>query len=161
MASAKNLSLAASGDCQGFLFKLKQNNKEWKKLYVVLKGGEIITGFGIQQDPTLRTRSESRGWLIKSSLRTPVRAIHSGRVAFSGWYRGFGNLVILDHGGDHYSLYAHLNSVARRQDDQIQQGSVVGDVGETGSLNGPQLYFELRVGRKPVDPAEWLLGGGL
>ncbi len=124
-----------------------------------LKGGTLASAFGIQRDPLLKTRTESRGWRIKAAARTPVRAVYGGRVAFSGWYRGFGNLVILDHGGDHYSLYAHLHSITQKKNARIQQGGMVGDVGETGSLSGPQLYFELRAGRQPVDPAQWILNG--
>ena len=123
-----------------------------------LRGGQLVVGFGQQRDPVLKTRTSSSGWTITAPQRTPVRAIHDGRVAFSGWYRGFGNLVILDHGGDHYSLYAHLNSVARVQNDLVKQGAAIGEVGETGSLLGPQLYFELRADRRPVDPAVWLRG---
>ena len=85
-----------------------------------------------------------------------MRAVYDGRVVYSGWYKGYGNLVILDHGGGHHTLYGHLLAISRARGESVAQGTVIGEVGDTGSLRGPQLFFELRAGRRPVDPRQWL-----
>jgi murein DD-endopeptidase MepM/ murein hydrolase activator NlpD len=121
--------------------------------------GRVRVGYGDHQDPLIKTRTFSNGWVLQAPMKTPVRAIHEGLIVFSGWYRGFGNLVIVDHGGDHYSLYGHLHTRSLGRGDRVKQGTMLGEVGETGSLRGPQLYFELRVQRRATDPAGWLLGG--
>ena len=74
------------------------------------------------------------------------------------WYQGFGHLVLLDHGRQWFSLYAHLDRITVRKGAQIAQGAPVGDVGDTGRLGGPALYFELRRGARAVNPAAWLRG---
>ena len=86
----------------------------------------------------------------------PVRAVYSGRVAFAGWYQGFGNLVILDHGEGYHTLYAHLADIRCAAEAVVAQGEILGPVGDTGSLVGPQLYFEVRVEGRAEDPRKWL-----
>lgn len=118
--------------------------------------GRIVRGFGRFEDPELGTETQSMGLLIDSPLGAPARAVFDGKVVYSGWYKGYGNLVIVDHGGGHHTLYGHLLAISRAQGDSVKQGEIVGEVGDTGSLRGPQLYFELRAGRRPVDPGPWL-----
>ncbi len=118
--------------------------------------GRLIAGFGPHTDPEHGTQTQSSGWRIDAPVGTPVRSIHGGRVVYSGWYKGFGNLVIVDHGTGHFSLYAHLAAISKARGEVVEAGAVLGEVGDTGSLHGPQLYFELRQGRTPVDPAAWL-----
>jgi murein DD-endopeptidase MepM/ murein hydrolase activator NlpD len=65
-------------------------------------------------------------------------------------------LIIVDHGNDYYTLYAHAAEVRVREGDDVRQGQVIGTVGETGSLAGPRLYFEVRYQGRPQDPVEWL-----
>lgn len=118
--------------------------------------GEVLRGFGLEVDPALGTRTESKGVEIAAPLETPVRAVYAGTVAYSGWYKGFGFLVILDHGDRHHSLYAHLGSVSQTRGARVEQGDIVGAVGDTASLKGPMLYFELREGGEALDPRAWL-----
>ena len=82
--------------------------------------------------------------------------MHSGRVVHSGWFKGYGNLVIVDHGEGYYTLMAHLATLAKAEGDEVRAGEPVGTLGETGSLKGPYLYFELRQGTRPLDPLRWL-----
>jgi murein hydrolase activator len=77
-------------------------------------------------------------------------------VAYAGWLRGYGNLLILDHGGGYHTLVAHLSSVTPGVGDRVAAGDSVGEVGETGSLKGAYLYFEIRRSGQALDPAPWL-----
>lgn len=118
--------------------------------------GDVIRGFGLRNDPELGTRVLSKGLEIGAPAEAPVRAIYEGTVAYAGWYKGFGNLVILDHGERHHTLYAHLAEINQAKGARVSQGEIIGRVGDTASLRGPMLYFEIRVGGEAQDPAEWL-----
>jgi septal ring factor EnvC (AmiA/AmiB activator) len=85
-----------------------------------------------------------------------VRAIHAGVVAFADWFKGYGLLVVVDHGDGFYSLYAHLLELRVSRSTRVSGGSLVGLSGESGSLEGPRLYFEIRQGERPLDPRAWL-----
>jgi len=87
---------------------------------------------------------------------TPVRAVADGAVRFAGWFRGYGKIVILDHGEGYFTVSGHLADTAVALGERVAAGDPVGSVGETGSLSGPRLYFEIRRGGEPLDPAEWL-----
>jgi septal ring factor EnvC (AmiA/AmiB activator) len=76
---------------------------------------------------------------------------------FAGWFKGYGRLVILDHGRGHATVSAYLEELDVEAGDLVSAGQVIGSVGETGPMGGPGLYFEIRVGGKPVDPQDWLL----
>ena len=93
---------------------------------------------------------------MRAPLGTPVRAVWDGKVAHAGWFKGFGNLLIIDHGDRVFSLMAHLDQLEKAVGDAVHAGDEVGTVGDTGSLKGPYLYFELRDGQKPLDPERWL-----
>ena len=82
--------------------------------------------------------------------------MHQGQVAFTGWMRGLGTIVILDHGNGFMSLYAHLNTVSRQAGERIAAGTPLGAVGTSGGRSEPALYFEIRQRGAPVDPAAWL-----
>ena len=83
-------------------------------------------------------------------------AVYGGHVLYTGWFRGYGNLIIVDHGGNYYTLYAHAAEVKVREGDEVKQGQAIGTVGDTGSLQGARLYFEVRHEGKSQDPAQWL-----
>ena len=96
------------------------------------------------------------GMLISANVGAEVRAVHAGEVAFAGWLRSLGNILIVDHGGGYMSLYAHLDSLARRTGERITPGTSVGRVGTSGGRETPALYFELRLRGNPIDPRSWL-----
>jgi murein hydrolase activator len=97
----------------------------------------------------------SNGMEIAAAEGADARAIHDGVVAFAGTFSGFGNLVILDHGSQTFSLYGDLLDIAVKKGDRVDHGRRVGTVGATSS-GASGLYFELRVDGQPVDPLQWL-----
>ena len=121
--------------------------------------GDVVGGFGRRRHPIYDTYTLSRGIEIGAEEGKPVRAVFDGRVVFADWYSGYGLLVILGHGGEYFTLYGHLSSVAVLVNERVQAASVIGRVGETGSLTGPNLYFEVREGTDALDPLRWLVNG--
>jgi septal ring factor EnvC (AmiA/AmiB activator) len=131
--------------------------------FALLKGklprpadGPIEVGFGRVVNPRFNTVTVQKGVDIGARQGDPVRAVAPGRVAHAGWFRGYGNLVIVDHGGGWHTLVAHLGSMRTAMGEEVVAGSLLGTVGDTGSLKGPYLYFEIREKGKPVDPVAWL-----
>ncbi len=118
--------------------------------------GRRLRGFGKHTDAALGTETFHKGIAIEARLGDRVRAVFAGRVVYAGWYKGFGNLVIVDHGDRYHTLYAHLSAISKARGEQVLQGAVVGEAGDAGSLRGPELYFELRQRGQPIDPARWL-----
>ncbi len=84
-----------------------------------------------------------------------MRAISYGRVAFADWLRGFGFLVILDHGGGYMSLYGYAQTLSREAGDWVQAGEVIASVGDSGGQAETALYFEIRHNGVPTNPAGW------
>ena len=118
--------------------------------------GVIEVGFGRVVNPRFNTVTVQKGVDIRAPAGTPVKAVAEGTVAYAGWLRGYGNLLILDHGGGYHSLVAHLSSVTPGVGERVAAGDPVGEVGETGSLKGAYLYFEIRRSGQALDPAPWL-----
>jgi septal ring factor EnvC (AmiA/AmiB activator) len=118
--------------------------------------GRIVTGFGTQVHPRFGTRTQRNGVDIEAVEGTEVAAVFPGTVVYTGWFKGYGNLIILDHGSDYYTLYAHVAEIRVKEGDDVRQGQHIGTVGDTGSLAGPRLYFEVRYQGKPQDPEQWL-----
>jgi murein DD-endopeptidase MepM/ murein hydrolase activator NlpD len=122
--------------------------------------GVVEVPFGKMVNPRFNTVTFQRGQDVRAPEGTEVIAVADGRVVHAGWFGGYGNLVIVDHGEGYHSLYAHLAATARGVGDEVRQGAIIGLVGDTGSLKGPYLYFEIRENGKPVDPRDWLVRGG-
>jgi septal ring factor EnvC (AmiA/AmiB activator) len=120
--------------------------------------GAIRTPFGERRVSGLRTKIFSKGVTITAPQGTPARAVYAGRVAFADWYQGFGRLVIIDHGQNWFSLYAHLDTLAVQSKAMVEQGTELGAVGDSGALDGAGLYFEIRQQSAAKDPALWLRG---
>jgi len=118
--------------------------------------GRIVTTFGAQVHPRFGTRTFRNGVDIEAAEGREVAAVHAGHVVYTGWFKGYGNLIILDHGGEYYTLYAHIAEIEVKEGDDVREGQRIGTVGDTGSLAGPRLYFEVRHQGKPQDPADWL-----
>ncbi|MCL7931505.1 murein hydrolase activator EnvC family protein [Halomonas llamarensis] len=96
------------------------------------------------------------GIVIKASAGTPVSAVHAGRVVFADWMRGFGNLLIIDHGDHVMTLYAHLQRFSARPGQRVTQGDDIGRVGDTGGQAQAALYFEVRQSGEPINPQRWI-----
>ncbi len=118
--------------------------------------GRIVGAFGEQVHPRFGTRTFKRGIDIEAGEGTGIASVAAGHVVYTDWFKGYGNLIILDHGNDYYTLYAHAAEIRVREGEDVRQGQIIGTVGDTGSLAGPRLYFEVRYQGRPQDPAEWL-----
>jgi murein DD-endopeptidase MepM/ murein hydrolase activator NlpD len=114
--------------------------------------GKILASYGAGPGT-----SHNEGINIAAPRGTPVRAIDSGVVAYVGnEVQGYGNLVLVKHANGWISAYAHLDGVTVKKGDSVSAGEIVGQVGTTGGVDQPQLHFELRRGKRPVDPREFL-----
>jgi len=116
----------------------------------------IVEGYGRVVDAEFQTQTFRKGVEYQAPLGETVRAVADGRVRFAGWFRGYGKLVILDHGDSYFSVSGHLDEIEVEAGESVEAGEAIGAVGETGSLQGPLLYFELRKGSDPLDPSLWL-----
>ena len=114
--------------------------------------GRVGHSFGSTRGSHLKWR----GWLLNARSASPVKAIHHGRVVFSDYLRGQGLLVIVDHGDNYLSLYAHNQVLLKETGEWVHPGEVIAKVGNTGGLERSALYFEIRRNGKAVDPKRWL-----
>lgn len=118
--------------------------------------GRVVAAFGARVHPRFGTRTFRNGVDIEAVEGKDVAAVYAGHVIYTGWFKGYGNLIILDHDNEYYTLYAHIADIQVKEGDDVQQGQRIGTVGETGSLEGPRLYFEVRHQGKPQNPEQWL-----
>jgi murein hydrolase activator len=118
--------------------------------------GPITVAFGKVVNPKFNTVTVQNGIDVGAPPGSPVRAVAPGRVVHAGWFKGYGNLVIVDHGDGYHTLVAHLASMQTAMGEELDAGSMLGTVGDSGSLKGPYLYFEIREKGRPVDPRAWL-----
>ncbi|RMG35548.1 MAG: hypothetical protein D6720_06945 [Gammaproteobacteria bacterium] len=95
------------------------------------------------------------GVMIAAPEGREVRAVHAGRVAFADWLRGFGLLLIVDHGDGYMTLYGHNQSLFKEPGDWVQKGETIATVGDTGGRRETGIYFAIRRNGKPVDPLRW------
>lgn len=122
--------------------------------------GTVEVGFGKVVNPKFNTVTVQKGWDIRAPFGAPVKAIAGGRVVYAGWLRGYGNVLIVDHGGGFHSLVAHLDSLSRGVGEAVRAGDLVGTVGDSASLKEAYLYFEIRLDGEAVDPAAWMSAAG-
>jgi septal ring factor EnvC (AmiA/AmiB activator) len=102
------------------------------------------------------SQEKKKGIYIEAPAGTEVKAVAEGRVDFSGWLKGYGQIVVINHGSRFFTVSAHLSERGKQQGDLVEQGELIGLLGETGSLTGPNLYFEIRKGDTNLDPLKWL-----
>ncbi len=117
--------------------------------------GAIARDFGRSTDDEFHTQLFHKGVDFEAELGTPVRAVAPGRVRFAGWFRGYGRLVILDHGDRFFTVSGHLDRIDVAVGDDLLAADPIGTVGESGSLVGPRLYFEIRRADEALDPSAW------
>lgn len=118
--------------------------------------GEITSPFGWRTHPVLGYQRLHAGMDFGADYGSPILAADSGVVIFAGWYGGYGNTVILDHGNGLTTLYAHSEELYVEEGQSVQRGQAIAAVGSTGLSTGPHLHFEVRRDGEPVDPAEFL-----
>ncbi len=114
--------------------------------------GHISARYGAER---LEGRLKWQGVLIEALEGGEVRAVSHGRVAFSDWLRGLGQLVIIDHGGGYMTLYGHNQALFKEAGDWVEAGEVIASVGASGGRDKPGLYFEVREQGEPRDPLAW------
>ena len=118
--------------------------------------GPIISGFGPRVDPISGAQGFHPGDDLQATLGTPIRACRSGIVVIAGPEAGYGNAVVIDHGGEIATLYGHQSRLAVSANQHVNAGDVIGYVGATGYATGPHLHFEVRLSGNPVDPTSYL-----
>jgi murein hydrolase activator len=127
--------------------------------FISLKGklklpvrGEVTNRFGSAREDS---GISWKGLFIRASEGADVKSVASGRVVFSDWMRGFGNLIIVDHGGGYMSLYGNNQAVLKQEGEEVSAGDTIASVGNSGGNESNGLYYELRRQSKPFDPLSW------
>ena len=134
-------------------------SKEFPKLKGQLEWpakGRVITKFGRQWNPKLKTTTENPGIDIKGKPGSEIRTVLGGVVTTITFIRGFGTTIIIDHGNGFYTVYSHVTKVETNEDSQVRGGDVIAYMGDSSSINGAQLHFEIWGQGKKLDPEKWL-----
>jgi septal ring factor EnvC (AmiA/AmiB activator) len=119
--------------------------------------GRILARFGRKQDLATKTYTRNRGIDISVPKGTEVLSVGGGQVVMVDWYRGYGSFLIISHGQNYYTLYAHLAEIHVQRNERIHQGQILGLSGDSGTLGEAKLHFELLGGHQALNPLEWLL----
>ena len=114
--------------------------------------GRISSNYGYRVHPISGARRLHAGMDIAAGTGTPIGAAGNGTVIFAGWRGGYGNCIMIDHGGGIVTLYGHQSSLATSVGQSVSTGQTIGYVGSTGYSTGPHLHWEVRVNGSPVDP---------
>jgi len=140
--------------------------KKSPKDFTSLKGllnmpvmGKIVNYFGPYKNSKFNVVNFRSGIVIQADRGEPIRAVFGGKILFASWLKGYGNMIIVDHGDNYYTVYAHAEELFASKGDIVEKGEVVATVGDTGSMIGPNLHFEVRHHGKPVDPLRWIKKG--
>jgi len=123
--------------------------------------GRLVGGYGERTDPFSGEGAMHTGVDISAPTGTPVRATADGIVTTAAWSSGYGQLVVVDHGGGFQTYYAHLSRFAVVEGQEVRRGDVVGAVGSTGRVTAPHLHYEVRIGGAPVNPHTYLAKAGV
>lgn len=127
-----------------------------KGIFHLPANGSLISNFGQQKQPDSNALVFNSGIDINAPLGESVRGASFGTVIYIGNVKGYGDIIILDHGGNVVTLYAHLSKILVKLNDQVSKGQIIGQVGTSGGVPSPRLHFEVRVEGKPVNPFEWI-----
>jgi murein hydrolase activator len=131
----------------------------FKGLLNVPVNGTITTQFGSYRDKRLNLERFNSGISVRADRGEPIYAVKDGLILYAGWFKGYGKMIIIDHGQHYYTVYAHAEELFKDKGDSVESGEVIATVGDSGSISGPVLYFEVRHYGKPVDPLEWIRKG--
>lgn len=131
----------------------------FKGLLKMPVNGKIISYFGPYKNPKYKVVNYRSGINIKTDRGEPIRAVFAGKVLFSDWFKGYGNMMIIDHGDHYYSVYANIDELFKTTGSSVETEEVIATVGESGSLLGPKLYFEIRHHGEPLNPLNWIKAG--
>ena len=130
----------------------KSDFQDFKTPLIKPLNGKISKRFGEKKKEDILA---SQGLEISAPAGTPVQAIHTGEVVFSDWLRGFGLLLIVDHGNNYMSLYGNAEALFKTKGDQVESGELIAEAGNSGAQKEPGIYFEIRHRGEPIDPEPW------
>ena len=145
--------------------RIRQQQQALKtKEFNLLKGqlpwpteGRVISKFGKQWNSRLKTTTDNPGIDIKGQPGSPIRSTMSGGVTTITYIRGYGTTVIIDHGGGFYTVYSHVTNIQTQVDSEVRSGDVIAYMGDSGSVNGSKLHFEVWGKGQKLDPEKWLI----
>ena len=142
----------------------KQQQALKTKEFNLLKGqlpwpsqGRVISKFGKQWNSRLKTTTDNPGIDIKGQPGSPIRSTMSGVVTTITYIRGYGTTIIIDHGGGFYTVYSHITNIQTQVDSEVRSGDVIAYMGDSGSVNGSKLHFEIWGKGQKLDPEKWLI----
>lgn len=118
--------------------------------------GRVISSFGKKRSTRFNTYIINNGIKIKPTGSDDVKAVYPGEVVFADYYKGYGNLIIIQHSRNLYTLYGHCKEILKKIGDNVGEGELICLAGDTGSTIGKALYFEVRTHTQPQDPVKWL-----
>ena len=118
--------------------------------------GKVLIPFGKYKDPKFNIPVFKNGIEIKAKPEEQPKAVYGGRVVFADWFKGYGLLLIINHGNGYHSLYGNLSEIFHKTGDIINKGTAIGTIGAPRLMNVSTLYFEIRYKGRPVDPQIWL-----
>lgn len=118
--------------------------------------GKVISSFGKKRSTKFNTYIMNNGIKVKPEKSDNVTAVYAGEVVFADYYKGYGNLVIIQHSRNLHTLYGHCEKILKKRGDNVSEGELISIAGDTGSTYGKALYFEIRTQLQPQDPIKWL-----
>ena len=118
--------------------------------------GKLLNKFGRERDKKYNTYIVHNGVSIRVKKGSPVRSVFNGKVLYTGTLEGYGNIIIIGHGKSYHSLYGHLDEIISSPGKTVRPGQIIGRSGDSGSVIGESLYFEMRYKGKPIEPTAWL-----
>ena len=119
--------------------------------------GRVISKFGKQWNSRLKTTTDNPGIDIKGQPGSPIRSTMSGIITTITYIRGYGTTIIVDHGGGFYTVYSHVTNIQTNVDSEVRSGDVIAYMGDSGSVNGSKLHFEVWGKGQKLDPEKWLI----
>ncbi|MEJ2101775.1 MAG: peptidoglycan DD-metalloendopeptidase family protein, partial [Desulfobacterales bacterium] len=133
--------------------------RAYKGLLKMPVKGKIVSLFGKFKNTRYDVLNFRSGIEIQTERGEPIQAVYRGKILYADWFKGYGNMIIVDHGDSYYTVYAHIEEVFKAVGDVVEAGEVMATVGDSGSMTGPKLYFEVRHHGKALDPMQWLESG--
>jgi septal ring factor EnvC (AmiA/AmiB activator) len=118
--------------------------------------GKVVSSFGKKRSTKFNTYIMNNGIKIEPGKSNNVTAVYAGEIVFADYYKGYGNLVIVQHSRNLHTLYGHCEKILKKRGDNVSEGELISIAGDTGSTYGKVLYFEIRTQLKPQDPLKWL-----
>ena len=140
------------GEGKGSYFGLDGQSKQRSLLSSPLEFSRVTSGFAMRMHPILNSWKQHKGVDYGAPTGTPIRAIGEGVVEFAGWQNGYGNVIHIQHRNERSTVYAHLSRIDVAKGQRVEQGAVIGAVGQTGWATGPHLHYEVKINGAQQDP---------